>query len=139
MPDEETVGEGLAGEPKEQTPDLISKAWRMKTLNQGWDAGVLVAGQGRIRFVARSGPLFDVPIDQVSARWPWWYFGAGVQLAVGGTKHRLYFTAPSGAEFEWGAFAELLPPMAGLAVLQSVHQVREGRASAKAWKAHLSK
>lgn len=139
MSDEKTVGEGVAEEPEEVTPDLISKAWRMKTLNQSWDAGVLVANQGRIMFVTRAGPLFDAPIDQVSARWPWWYFGAGVQLTVSGTKHRLYFTAPRGAEFEWRAFAELVPSLAGLVTLQSVQQVREGRASGKAWKALLSR
>jgi hypothetical protein len=119
-------------------PELISKAWRMRMLNQAYDAGVLMAGEGKVSFVMRSGPLFEADKQDVKAKWPWWYFGSGVHLTVGGKGHRIYFTAPPGAEFNWGAFAEVLPPLAALEFLHAGRAIREGRASGKAWREYLT-
>lgn len=119
-------------------PELMSKAWRMKMLNQAWDTGVLVAAEGKVSFVMRSGPLFEADKRNVKAQFPWWYFGSGVHVTVGGKGYRIYFTPPRGADFEWGAFAEILPPLAAVEVLHATRVIREGRANGKAWREYLS-
>jgi hypothetical protein len=119
-------------------PELMSKAWRMRMLNQAYDAGVLVAVEGKVSFVMRSGTLFEADRRDVKAQFPWWYFGSGLHLTVGGKGYRIYFTPPPHAEFEWGAFAEVLPPLAAFELLHAGHAVREGRASGKAWREYLS-
>jgi hypothetical protein len=121
----------------ETKPELISKAWRMRMLNQAYDAGVLMATEGKVSFMTRSGPLFEADKQDVKAKWPWWYFGAGVHLIVGDKRYRIYFTPPQGAEFELGAFADVLPPLAVFEVLNAGRAIREGRASRKAWRTYL--
>src|SRR5260370_23518739 len=50
--------------------------------------------------------LFEADKQDVKAKWPWWYFGGGVHLTVGGKGYRIYFTPPQGADFDWGVFAD---------------------------------
>lgn len=121
----------------ETKPELISKAWRMRMLNQAYDAGVLMATEGRVCFITRSGPLFEADKQDVKAKWPWWYFGGGVHLTVGGKGYRIYFTPPQGADFDWGVFADILPPLAALVVLQAGREIVEGVRSGKAWREYL--
>ncbi len=130
----------------ETKPELISKAWNMRMLNQAWDAGVLLATEGRVCFMTRSGPLFEADKQDVKATWPWYYFGGGVHLTVGGKGYRIYFTPPQGADFDLSDFMQALPQqvtpyIAGLNVLvvgiKAGREIVEGVRSTKAWREYL--
>jgi hypothetical protein len=120
---------------------LATPAWIMA----GWGrniAGVLVAGAGRLAFLAEEGALFDVPITAVSdVSWPWHWFGGGVKLRADGTPYKITFILPNGA-------VEASPSLldAGLALVSAVagttpghslagfFDIRRGRAAAQSWK-----
>jgi hypothetical protein len=135
----------------ETKAELISKAWNMRMLNQAWDAGLLVAIDGRVYFLTESGPLFEADKQDVIAKWPWYYFGGGVHLTVGGKGYRIYFTAPQGADFDTFGFLktlpldalpqQLVPFLAGLDVLavglRAGRVIAEGVKSTKAWREYL--
>ena len=108
--------------------------------------GVLAAGQGRLAFVTETGPVFSVPIGEVSdVSWPWHWFGGGCKLRVAGHQYKIAFVRPNGA-------ADVSPSLldAGVAVLavvtdtvvpvhslRGVLDIRSGRQAGAAWKEAL--
>jgi len=133
----------------ETKPELLSKAWcksGIRQLNLPWDAGLLMATEGRVCFMTQSGPLFDADKQDVKAEWPWWLFGGGVYLTVDGQVYCFYFTKPRGARnIDWSAilsmdtmpleFRALVLP---LAASQTGREIMEGASSAKAWRKYLN-
>src|SRR5262245_40729570 len=95
----------------ETKPGLISKAWGksgIQKLNLPWDAGLLMAAEGRVCFMTPSGPLFEADKQDVKVEWPWWLFGGGVYLTVDGKVYCFYFTQPRGARnVDWSVIVSM--------------------------------
>ena len=81
--------------------------------------------------------------DVTDVAFPWFYFGGGAKLTVAGTRHRLSFVRPNGAEV---VSARLVDDVVGGAVggafaLLTAHEkirdIGDGRKAGKAWKAVL--
>jgi hypothetical protein len=50
--------------------------------------------------------LLDVPVEKVGGvTFPWYYFGAGMKLAVGGVRYRFSFIKPQNTQDEPGIMA----------------------------------
>jgi hypothetical protein len=57
-------------------------------------SGELTLTDGYLTFTqddSAPDPLFRAPVGQVRVRFPWLYFGLGVQLTVEGRRHRVWF------------------------------------------------
>lgn len=112
--------------PHSAPRSLESLAWRLVGLT-GTDPGVLSLRTGRLRFETDDGVVFDVPLAAVTdVVFPWYYVGGGVKLTAGGERYRLSFVRPNGANT-----GELR------VATRAVHDIGEGRAAGKAWRAAL--
>src|SRR5262245_6177372 len=88
------------GAMRETKAELLSKAWckrGLRKLNLPWEAGLLMATEGRVCSIKKSEPLFQADKQDVKAELPWWLFGGGVYLSVDGQVYCFYFTKPRGA------------------------------------------
>jgi hypothetical protein len=105
--------------------------------------GVLELADGRFAFTADDGRVFEAPLAEIEdVVFPWFYFGGGVKLTVAGTRHRLSFVRPNGAEDVPARLVDGTADAAGgaLALLtahQKLRDIGQGRAAGKAWKAAL--
>jgi hypothetical protein len=62
-------------------------------------AGWLDLRAGRLRYWTPDGIVFDAPLAEVTGlTFPWYYFGGGLKLTVGGEEYRLTFVEPNGAQ-----------------------------------------
>lgn len=118
---------------------LRTPAWLLVGLT-GHRPGVLELAAGRLAFTGEEGRVFEAPLAAVEdVVFPWFYFGGGVKLTVAGTRHRVSFVRPNGAE--------AVPPrllegaeggaLALLTAHEKLRDIGEGRAAGKAWKAAL--
>ena len=122
-----------------ESGDLRTAAWMLVGLT-GTVAGVLELSRGRLSFRTEEGAAFDVPIGDVRAKFPWWWFGGGVKVTAAGTSYRLSFVRPNGAEDVPGRLLAHGPgaEAVGLATAaRKVEDVGAGREAGKAWKARL--
>ncbi|WP_219413059.1 hypothetical protein [Pseudonocardia nigra] len=124
------------------TASLATPAWIMAGRLRNVP-GVLAAGDGRLAFVTEDGPVFAVPIAEVTdVRWPWHWFGGGCRLTAAGEPYKITLVRPNGAPDVspslLDAGASLLAVVTEAAVpahsLQSVFDIRSGRAAGAAWK-----
>lgn len=128
------------------TPSVTSlrtPAWLLIGMT-GSKPGVLELAGGRLGFTTEEGRVFEAPLAEVTdVAFPWFYFGGGAQLTVGGAKHRLSFVKPNGAEV---VSARLVQGAIGGAVggafalmtaQEKVSDIGDGRKAGKAWKAVL--
>lgn len=108
--------------------------------------GVLAAGKGRLAFVTDDGPVFAVPLDRVDdVRWPWHWFGGGCVLGIDGTRYKITFVRPNGAEPVRPSLLEAAQPLVEALLLGGVtghslaglFDVRSGRRAGAAWKEAL--
>jgi hypothetical protein len=129
-----------------ETPRLSSKAWLRhgpKGLFGPTDPGLLVALGDRVSFVTRDGPVFEADRAQIVVTWPRSEFGGGVYLTVNGKIYRLSLARPPHAAEMDHALRSAISEFAleNLSDWYSVgagfHDVHEGRASGKAWKAYF--
>lgn len=90
-------------------------------------AGKIASGDGAI--------VFDVPLESVEAKFPWYYFLGGVVLKLKGTSLRISFGQPSNTRLPAN---RLNAAEVGQRVLDEVHEVKSMRVSGKAWRAILS-
>jgi hypothetical protein len=52
----------------------------------------LTSANSTLTFVSETKTLFEVPISSLSGiRFPWYYFGAGVQFSIDGERYRFSF------------------------------------------------
>jgi len=127
-------GEKRAGE-------LSSKAWLRhgpKGLFGPTDAGVLFAVGDRVGFLTRNGPVFEVERAEVRVNWPWWEFGGGVHLTVGGKIYRLSLARPPrAADIDESALKSVLSSSELSEMVVNIRSIFEGRASGRAWKAYF--
>lgn len=66
---------------------------------------------------------------------PWYYFGGGVKLRIGGKWYRLSFVVPNGEEVAVGrAHGEAGSPKALLFAWDKLQDVSEGRALGREWR-----
>jgi hypothetical protein len=124
------------------TTALATPAWimagRLRNL-----PGVLAAGEGTLAFVGDDGPLFRVPLaDVTGVAWPWHWFGGGCVLTAAGARYKITFVRPNGAPDVAPSLVDasvaLLSALAGAGVpahpLQGLFDVRTGRRAAAMWK-----
>jgi hypothetical protein len=108
--------------------------------------GVLAAGDGKLTFVTDDGPVFAVSCGEVGAvTWPWYWFGGGCKIRIGGAEYKITFVRPNGAGdvspslLDVGAAlgAVLTDAAAPAHSLRGIADVRTGRRAAAAWKEAL--
>jgi hypothetical protein len=121
--------------------ELSSKAWLRhgpKGLFGPTDAGVLFAVGGQLGFLTRNGPVFQVDRAEVRVKWPWWEFGGGVHLTVGGKIYRLSLARPPrAADIDESALKSVLSASELNEMVTNLRSIFEGRAGGKAWKAYF--
>jgi hypothetical protein len=120
---------------------LATPAWVMA----GWGRnvpGALVAGGGRLAFLAEDGVLFDVPIAEVTdVTWPWHWFGGGVRLHAAGTPFKITFVLPAGAVPPSPSLLDAALGLVGAAAgvvpshsLAGALDIRRGRGAGRRWR-----
>lgn len=114
---------------------FATNAWLLKGLT-GSVSGWLELRDERLRFITPDEVLFDAALSEITGVvFPWYYFGGGVKLLVGGERVRVSFVKPNGAEY---ANARLLAadsnPAALLLVASKALDIREGRAAGTRWR-----
>ncbi len=123
----------------EAAPSLRSVAWQLVGLT-GNRPGLLELSGGVLAFTGEDGRVFEANVaDVTEISFPWFYFSGGMKLTVGGTRHRISFVRPNGAEL---LSAHVLEGVGGgslalLTVNQKIADIGEGRRAGKAWKAAL--
>lgn len=121
---------------------LRTPAWQLVGLT-GNRPGVLELAGGRLAFTTTEGRVFEAALaDVTDVVFPWFYFGGGMKVTVAGTRHRLSFVRPNGADDVPARLVDGTADVAGgaLALLTAHEKLRdigEGRAAGKAWKAAL--
>jgi hypothetical protein len=81
-----------SGEPE---PEFASVAWVLRGLFGSGEPCLLQLAGSQLSLVGDDGPVFDVPLTEVEAVFPRYYFSGGVKLRVGGRKYRLSFVRPT--------------------------------------------
>lgn len=130
-------GKGGAGSASSEH-DFASYAWRLIGTFRT-EAGWLDLTAGRLRFTSETRELFDVPLREVrDIVWPWYYFGGGMKLTVGGVQYRFSFVLPNGAEYPTARLAAAAGDPAALAlVVQKGDDIAKGRGAGKEWRRRL--
>lgn len=120
-------------------PRLRTPVWLLVGMTRS-RPGLLELSDGVIAFTAEEGRVFETRLSEASdVAFPWFYFGGGMKLTADGTRHRISFVRPNGAELASarlleGTGAEAL----GLLIVQGkIADIGEGRRAGKAWKAAL--
>ena len=122
-----------------ETGDLQTPAWLMVGMTRTVP-GVLRLESGRLSFTTEEGPAFDLPLAEVTAKFPWWWFGGGVALRVLGQGYRLSFVRPNGAQDVPGRLLAHVPGGEALGLATAARKMEDvgaGREAGKAWKARL--
>ncbi len=126
--------------------DLSSAAWLMEFISD--TPGTLVAANGRVAFIDRGEPVFDVAIADLTVTW--WGRGNGGDFEADGNTYRISFTRPDGAPDIGGEthqhtalggfFDMLMDGVIGLTSsdLGSIGRERAGTPAKKAWMALLA-
>jgi hypothetical protein len=120
--------------------ELSSKAWLRhgpKGLFGPTDAGILFAAGDQLGFLTRGGRVFQVDRAEVRVNWPWWEFGGGVHLTVGGKIYRLSLARPPRAADIDDSVLKSLSVSELQELGTNIRSIFEGRASGKAWKAYF--
>ncbi|HYE19318.1 MAG TPA: hypothetical protein VEA69_12790 [Tepidisphaeraceae bacterium] len=131
----------------EKMTELRTPAWLMIGMT-GSAPGVLELAGGRIAFTGEEGRAFEAAVGDVTAKFPWYYFGGGCKLAAGGQAIRVSFVRPNGGADVPGQLlartaGEGLGAVAGgaaalLTAGRKVRDIGEGRKAGKAWRAALA-
>jgi len=119
---------------------LVSLVWLQREtffgLFQNQDPGLLIAREGgRISLVTLKEKVFEAEKHEiVSAKWPWWQFGQGVFLKVGGKTYWFAWIPGTATSDAWGPSA--------ITEVTSTLAKREGLdffqlAKRKAWRSYL--
>lgn len=115
--------------------DFASYSWRLiGTLRS--EAGWLDLTDGRLRYTTEAREVFDVRLDEVTdVVWPWYYFGGGVKLRVGGEQYRFSFVLPNGAEYPRARPQAGAGDPAALAVVaKKGDDIARGRQAGREWR-----
>ena len=108
----------------QQTP-----VWELKGMT-GSEPGLLSLANRVLSFETEEGVRFDCPVSQLKdVKWPWYSFGAALNLTANGTKYRFSFARPNGAGAAW------IPRQAAAGILDLGNAMKTG----KTWKAELSR
>ena len=103
--------------------------------------GWLVLHQGRLSFTIQGSVVFDVERTAVErVVFPWYYFGGGMKLWIRGTRHRLSFVRPNGAEVAMArGLSAAGSPLGLLMAAGKVNDMVSGRAAGKRWREVLGR
>ena len=124
------------------TAALATPAWIMAGRLRNVP-GVLVAGEGGLAFAGDDGPVFGVPLAEVTdVTWPWHWFGGGCVLTAAGHRYKITFVRPNGAPDVAPSLLDagvvLLAGLAGAGIpahsVRGLLDVRAGRRAAAMWK-----
>lgn len=116
---------------------FASVAWLLEGLTQSFK-GRLEYSRGRLRMkTGDRGHAFDVAMQDVTeVQFPWYYFGGGLKLRVGGRQYRLSFVRPNGVESGVArAAGEAGNPLSLLLAVLKFSDIRAGRALTRQWRA----
>ena len=130
--------------PAEAT-SFVSVAWLLKGLFGSSQPCLLRLAAGRLVLICGSDPVFDVPLNEVRAVFPWYYFSGGVKLRTAARSFRLSFVKPNSGARSVDAFADEVAPLTGVFafadlagdvtdVARSVRGMSRGRDAGKEWK-----
>lgn len=120
-------------------PSLRTSVWLLVGMS-GSRPGLLELSDGVIAFTAEEGRVFETRLTEATdVAFPWFYFGGGMKLTADGTRHRISFVRPNGAEVVGARLLESLGAgsLALLTVNRKIADIGEGRRAGKAWKAAL--
>ena len=129
----------LVAEEPSPGPVLRTPAWYLIGLTRSLPGALQLAGS-RLTLATELIPLFDEPLSAIErVSWPWWYFGGGCKVHVGGAGYRVSFVRPNGAI---DASTRIVIGEAGTAgadaalgyALAKMRDVHGGRARGKAWR-----
>lgn len=74
--------------------DLTVSAWLMKGITQSLP-GTLEFYRDRIRFTVEDLQVFDAALTNIqNISFPFYYFGGGMKITVGGEQYRISFVEP---------------------------------------------
>jgi hypothetical protein len=112
-----------------------SCAWRLIGLFRS-EAGWLDLREDRLRYFTPAGVVFAVPLAEVSRLvFPWYYFGGGLKLTVGGEEYRFSFVVPNGAQYpELGALIAEGDPASLAPVAQKAQDAGASRGVGHEWR-----
>ena len=127
---------------------LRTPAWIMHGIT-GSEPAVLELARGRLALTTEEGRVFEATLADVSdVTFPWYYFGGGAKLTVGGREYRLSFVRPNGARDTsarllqrlnfGGAVGVAVDAVALYEAGRKFHDAAVGRRAGKAWKAALA-
>ena len=114
--------------------ELATRACRFPV---GWgaryDPGELRLSDGTVTFTSKHlGQLFQAPVTQVAARYPWPYFGAGLTLIVASQRYRIWFIP---FYTSYTTMGEGAPTRA---LTFNIRDVKPAKAATAQWRAALS-
>lgn len=149
------------------TPELFTPAWREERLAgiiPGYDAGFMIAAQGKVYFLWQNYKLrhnwdilFEADKKDVKAEWPRSYFGVGVRLTIDGKVYKILFEQRKGApspKMDWGDATDTVAGFVGLDFMpqelkllvlpfmaktfyDAFRQNKEAKRNTKAWREYL--
>jgi hypothetical protein len=129
----------LAAEEPSGGPVLRTPAWYLIGLTRSLPGALQLVGS-RLTLATEFTPLFDEPLAAIErVTWPWWYFGGGCKIRVGGEGYRVSFVRPNGAmdTSTRVVIGEAGAAGAGAALdyaLVKMRDVHGGRARGRAWR-----
>jgi hypothetical protein len=112
-----------------------SYAWRLIGLFRS-EAGWLDLRDDRLRYATPAGIVFSMPLAEVARlTFPWYYFGGGLKLTVGGEEYRFSFVEPNGAQYpEARALAAEGDPASLAFVADKAKDIGVGRDVGREWR-----
>ncbi|MEO6066418.1 MAG: hypothetical protein ABJB33_00535 [Gemmatimonadota bacterium] len=116
--------------------EFNSSGWLLTGISGSSAPGWLVLHQGRLSFTIPGSVVFDVKWTTIErVVFPWYYFGGGMKLWIGGTQHRLSFVRPNGAEVAMArGLSAAGSPLGLLMAAGKVNDMVSGRAAGKRWR-----
>jgi len=119
-----------------ETSHFASPAWLLLGYARSSAMGQLVLDQGRLTFQVGDDLVFALnrsDIEQVV--FPWYYFSGGMKMSAKGTKYRVSFVKPNGAEVATANLAARAGSVAALGVaISKFADVASGRSAGKRWR-----
>ena len=118
---------------------LCTPVWMLIGMS-GSAPGVLELADGNIALTTEEGRAFEVPLSDVTVKYPWYYFGGGCKITIAGKTYRISFVRPNNAADVPGSLlartgGELSGAFALLTAGRKLADIGKGRKAGKAWKA----
>jgi hypothetical protein len=121
---------------------LRTPSWQLIGLTRSVP-GLLEITPNHLSFTTDEGPVFRVPLSEVSdVRFPWYYFGGGVKFTARTARYRISFVRPNDAEDlseRLLARTQFGGPIALMTAGRKFSDIRKGRLIGKRWRAAFAR